>query len=114
MSDYDFQEFKVNMEEYNKIFRVGWYVYKNGTNDNGRLIRVGKTTERSMWYSIYNYYDGDPMSRDCLISYKLKRNKDKVVFNNHHYYPQERDSDCSYKFIINTIELPTKEMISSR
>ena len=70
-------------------FSNGMYIYKNETNDNGRVIHIYKTTEKSMRYSIGNYFDGKIYDVDYLVENKLTRKKDKIKLHLSFYYPQD-------------------------
>ena len=69
-------------------FETGVYTYKNDDNENGRLIEIHKTTQKCIWYSIYNYYDGDytKMEMDLLVDNKLTRNKMVIKLYNKSYF----------------------------
>ena len=78
-------------------FEVGIYYYKNcdNDNDNGRIINVIKTTNKSMVYNIGNYYDGDFMDNECLthgnnsLNTIRKNTRDKIILYSNTYYPQD-------------------------
>ena len=74
----------------------GWeqrvYIYKNQTNNNGRVIVIHKATKKQIVYSIYNYCDDniDFNPRDLLVSHKktnLNNNRIYIELYLSFYYP---------------------------
>jgi hypothetical protein len=77
-------------------FRNGYYVYKNKTNDNGRVIKI-KNSPKSITYSIFNYYDNrfrDLSDNDCLVKNKRSFKKDIITL-----YMTSYDPSCSIFFV---------------
>jgi len=79
-------------------FRDGYYMYKNDTNDNGRVIKI-KNSPKSITYSIFNYYDNrfrDLSDKDCLVKNKRTFKKDIITL-----YMTSYEPSCSILFVEN-------------
>ncbi len=73
------------MTEFNK----GVYIFKNQGNNNGRFIEIKTTTDKTMIYSIYNYFDNkiEKDERACIIDNKKTKKKDSIKLYTHIYSP---------------------------
>lgn len=58
--------------EYNKI---GYYIFKNSSNENGSIIHITKLTTTFMWVRPYIYYDNNFKNIEPTIIDKEKKIK---------------------------------------
>ena len=87
------------MEE--EKFNKGFYIYKNTSNDNGRIICIESTTRKTMVYSIYNYYDNNYklVAHDCIVDTKKTTKRDVIKLYLNLYYPNKGvfiDNECCW------------------
>lgn len=73
--------------EKNPEFERGYYVYNNKTNAGSIIIQIHRTTEKTIWYSVFEIYDDNyvftaksiSFSEDHkLIHNKISRNKSRI------------------------------------
>ena len=90
------------MEE--EKFNKGFYIYKNTSNDNGRIIEIISTTRKTMVYSIYNYYDNNYklVAHDCMVDTKKTTKRDVIKYINYNFYYPNRgctflESECVWE-----------------
>ena len=66
--------------------KVGWYIYANNENNNGKLTKVYKTTNFFVSVRVYNYYDSDfdlnhmDDKNDLLHEFQQKVDEEKTIY----------------------------------